>query len=171
MMGRVVRNMVSPVTRIYDSPDLPSPRTQLLSNGTYSVMLTTAGAGYSACGALAVTRWREDQTRDHWGSFCYVRDVRSGAVWSTGYQPTARVPQSYEVAFSEYKVQLKRRDAGIDTYTEIIVAPEDNAELRRVSLTNRSARVREIELTSYCEVVLASPAADAAHPAFSNLFY
>src|SRR5206468_4261537 len=41
---------------------------------------------------------------------------------------------------------------------------------RRVSLTNHGTRTREIDVTSYAEVVLAEPAADASHPAFSNLF-
>jgi cyclic beta-1,2-glucan synthetase len=170
LSSRVVRTLTGLVSRVYDSPDLPTPRTQLLSNGTYSVMVTSAGAGYSRCASLAVTRWREDVTRDHWGSFCYLRDVRSGAVWSTGYQPTGQLPRTYEVSFSEDKVDLWRTDAGIVTHTEIIVSPEDNAEVRRVSLTNRSTRVREIELTSYAEIVIAPHAADAAHPAFSNLF-
>jgi cyclic beta-1,2-glucan synthetase len=170
LIGRVVRGVNAPVTRRFDTPDLPTPRVQLLSNGTYSVMVTTAGAGYSMCSPLAVTRWREDVTRDHWGSFCYVRDVRAGTVWSAGFQPTARQPASYEVSFSEDKAEFWRRDAGILTHTEIIVSPEDNAEVRRISVTNQSSRTREIELTSYMEVVLAPAAADIAHPAFSNLF-
>ncbi|HYY57778.1 MAG TPA: glucoamylase family protein [Pyrinomonadaceae bacterium] len=170
LSGRVVRTLTGLVTRLYDSADLPTPRTQLLSNGNYSVMVTSAGAGYSVCGAVAVTRWREDVTRDHYGSFCYLRDVRSGAVWSAGYQPTAQHPRTYKVSFSEDKVDFWRVDAGVATHTEIIVSPEDDAEVRRISLTNRSSRVREIELTSYAEVVIAPPAADAAHPAFSNLF-
>jgi cyclic beta-1,2-glucan synthetase len=170
LMSRVVRGSVAPVARHFDTADLPTPRVQLLSNGTYSVMVTTAGAGYSVCGQLAVTRWREDVTRDNWGSFCYLRDVRTGAVWSAGFQPTGRTPSSYEVSFAEDKAEFWRRDAGVLTHTEIIVSPEDNAEVRRVSVTNQSSRTREIELTSYMEVVLAPGAADAAHPAFSNLF-
>ena len=170
LMSRIVRGVVAPVTRRFETADLPTPRVQLLSNGTYSVMVTTAGAGYSVCGQLAITRWREDVTRDHWGSFCYLRDVRTGAVWSAGFQPTGRAPASYEVSFVEDKAEFWRRDAGILTHTEMIVSPEDNAEVRRVSVTNQSSRVREIELTSYMEVVLAPGAADAAHPAFSNLF-
>src|SRR2546427_13298256 len=67
LTGRVVRTLTGLVTRVYDTPHLPTPRTQLLSNGTYSVMITSAGSGYSACGQLAVTRWREDVTRDNWG--------------------------------------------------------------------------------------------------------
>jgi cyclic beta-1,2-glucan synthetase len=170
LTGRVVRILAGLVTRAYDTADLPTPRTQLLSNGTYSVMITTAGSGYSRCGPLAVTRWREDATRDHWGSFIYIRDVRSGAAWSTGDQPIGAKPQNYEVAFSEDKADFWRRDSGIVTHMEVIVSAEDNAEMRRISVTNSSNRPREIELTSYSEVVLAPIASDIAHPAFSNLF-
>ena len=171
LSGRRARTLPTPViARRYGTTDLPSPRTQLLSNGTYTVMLTTAGAGYSMCGSNAVTRWREDATRDSWGSFCYLRDTGSGAVWSAGYQPTTRTPHFYEVSFSDDKADIWRRDVGLVTHTEIIVSAEDNAELRRVSVTNQSSRAREIEVTSYAEVVLAPPAADIAHQAFSNLF-
>jgi cyclic beta-1,2-glucan synthetase len=170
LTGRVVRTLTGLVTRAYDTADLPTPRTQLLSNGTYSLMITTAGGGYSMCGPLAVTRWREDTTRDNWGSFIYVRDVRSGAVWSAGHQPIGAKSQSYEVAFSEDKADFWRRDAGIVTHMDVIVSAEDNAEMRRVSVANYSTRAREIELTSYAEVVLAPRADDLAHPAFSNLF-
>jgi cyclic beta-1,2-glucan synthetase len=170
LTGRVVRTLTGLVSRAYDTADLPTPRTQLLSNGTYSVMITTAGAGYSTCGPLAVNRWREDSTRDNWGSFVYVRDVRSGAVWSAGHQPVGSKPQSYEVAFSEDKAEFWRRDFGVVTHLEVIVSAEDNAEMRRVSVANYSTRPREIELTSYAEVVLGPRADDLAHPAFSNLF-
>ena len=170
LTGRVTRVAEGLITRVYHRVDTDSPRTQLLSNGTYNVMVTVAGGGYSNCGANAVTRWREDVTRDNWGSFIYLRDVRSGAVWSAGYQPVHRRPQAYEVAFAEDKTDFWRTDAGIVTHLEIVVSAEDNAEVRRVSLTNNSTRTREIELTSYAEVVLNTPQADAAHPAFSNLF-
>jgi cyclic beta-1,2-glucan synthetase len=160
----------TPDPRRYDTADLPTPRTQLLSNGVYSVVVTTAGSGYSACGGIAISRWREDVTRDNWGSFCYLRDLRSGAVWSAGYLPIPGKPQSYEVALAEDKAEFRRSDAGIVTRTEIIVSPEDNTELRRIRVTNNTNRTRDIELTSYIEVVLAPGAADVAHPAFSNLF-
>ncbi|HEX5703140.1 MAG TPA: glucoamylase family protein [Pyrinomonadaceae bacterium] len=170
LSGRVVRTLTGLVTRAYDTADLPTPRTQLLSNGTYTLMITTAGSGYSRSGPLAVTRWREDPTRDHWGSFIYVRDIRSGVVWSTGHQPIPARAQDYEVAFSEDKADFWRRDSGIVTHMEVIVSAEENAEMRRVSVTNFGNRPREIELTSYSEVVLAPQASDVAHPAFSNLF-
>ena len=132
-------------------------------------MMTNSGAGYSMCGDLAVTRWREDATCDDWGAFIYLRDVTMNAVWSSGFQPTRVAPKKYEAAFSEDKITFSRNEIGIETRTEIIVSPEDNAEIRRVSITNQSFVMREIEVTSYSEIVLTSPAADAAHPAFSNL--
>ena len=170
LTGRVAQINPGMVTRVYESADYSTPRTQLLSNGTYNVMITTAGSGYSRCEGNAVTRWREDVTRDNWGMFVYLRDVRTGAVWSAGHQPLRERPQSYSVAFSEDKADFRRVDSGISTRTEVVVSAEDNAEVRRVSLTNHSSRTREIELTSYAEVVLATPDADAAHQAFSNLF-
>ena len=160
--------------RVLDSPDTPTPEVQLLSNGRYHVMVTNAGGGYSRWNDMAVTRWREDVTRDCWGTFCYLRDVstdgESGASWSATHQPALQRPQSYEAIFSEGRAEFRRRDGDIDTYTEIVVSPEDDIELRRLHITNRSPMRRTIEVTSYSEVVLASPAADALHPAFSNLF-
>ena len=164
-----VREFVPTVERRFSSPHGAMPRTQLLSNGRYAVMLTTAGSGYSRWRDLAITRWREDVTRDTWGTYILLRDADSGESWSAGYQPRGSEPDSYAVTFSEDRAEIVRRDRAIGTTLQVIVSPEDDAEVRRVSLTNFGPRQREIELTSYAEVVLAPAAADLAHPAFSNL--
>src|SRR4029077_7592196 len=156
--------------RQFNSPHTPIPEVQLLSNGRYHVMITNAGGGYSRWKDLAVTRWREDSTCDNWGTFCYIRDTTSGEFWSTAYQPTLKQSKNYEVIFTEGRRDLHRRDRDIETHTEIVVSPEDDIELRRIRITNGSRTSRTIEITSYAEVVLASSAADALHPAFSNLF-
>jgi cellobiose phosphorylase len=156
--------------RILTQSNTPVPETQLLSNGRYHVMVTNAGGSYSRWKDLSVTRWREDSTRDNWGSFCYVRDVDDGDFWSTTYQPTLADPLRYEVIFSEGRAEFRRSDKGLDLYTEMVVSPEDDIELRRTRITNKSDRVRTIELTSFAEVVMAPAAADAAHPAFNKLF-
>src|SRR5687767_14115880 len=156
--------------RVLATPDTPIPEVQLLSNGRYHVMVTNAGGGYSRWKDLAVTRWREDATCDNWGSFCYLRDLASGEFWSSSHQPTLKGAQGYEAIFSEARAEFRRRDHDYDTHTEIVVSSEDDIELRRLRITNRAATRREIEVTTYAEVVLAPPAADALHPAFSNLF-
>jgi cyclic beta-1,2-glucan synthetase len=165
-----VRDFVEPIYRQFKSPHDSTPRTHLLSNGRYAVMLTAAGSGYSQCAGLAVTRWREDVTRDHWGTYVFLRDTQSGAVWSATHQPAAVEADSYEATFFEDRAAFHRRDGTVTTTLEVLVSPEDDAEIRRVSLTNLGTQTREIELTSYSELVLGPAAADAAHPAFSNLF-
>ncbi len=156
--------------RVFGSPNTPKPEVQFLSNGRYHVMITNAGGGYSRWKDIAVTRWREDSTCDNWGTFCYLRDVTSGEFWSTAYQPALKQADTYETIFSEAKAEFRCRDHDLDTHTEIAVSPEDDIELRRITIINRSGKRRAIDITSYAEVVLASPAADALHPAFSNLF-
>ena len=161
---------VSASQRRFGSPHDLTPRTHLLSNGRYAVMVTAAGSGYSRWRDMAVTRWREDVTRDHWGSYVFLRDLRSGEVWSAGYQPSGAEPDRYEVAFSEGRAEIIRQDGSITTTLEVAVSSEDDAEVRRVSITNLGGQSRDIELTTYAEIVLAPPAADDAHPAFSKLF-
>ena len=156
--------------RVLGSPDTPIPEVQLLSNGRYHVMVTNAGGGSSRWKDLAVTRWREDSTCDNWGTFCYIRDVASGDFWSAAHQPTGKRPAHYEAIFTEARAEFRRRDNDFEAHTEIVVSPEDDIELRRLRITNRSRTRRTIDVTSYAEVALASPAADALHPAFSNLF-
>ncbi len=156
--------------RVLRNTDTPIPEVQLLSNGRYHVMISQAGGGYSRWKDIAVTRWREDGTRDNWGSFCYLRDVASGEFWSNAHQPTLKKADSYEAIFSEGRAEFRRRDHDFETHTEIVVSPEDDIELRRLRITNRSRTRRTIEITSYAEVVLAPAAGDALHPAFSNLF-
>ncbi len=156
--------------RVIATPNTPSPEVQLLSNGRYHVMLTNSGAGYSRWKDMAVTRWREDGTMDAWGSFCYLRDTETGTFWSTTPQPTLWPADTFEAIFSEGRAEFRRRDQGIDAYTEVVVSPEDDIELRRLRLTNRSRSRRSIEFTTYTEVVMAPATADAVHPAFSKLF-
>jgi cyclic beta-1,2-glucan synthetase len=165
-----LRELAAAAPRRFTSPHHVAPRTHLLSNGNYSVMLTAAGSGYSRWRDIAVTRWREDPTCDPWGCYVFLRDVANGQVWSAGYQPVGREPDSYEAVFFEDRAEIIRRDGPILTSTEILVSSEDDVEVRRVSVTNEGSRVREIELTTYAEVVLASADSDSAHPAFSKMF-
>ncbi len=152
------------------SPWSATPATQLLSNGRYSVMLTAAGSGYSAWRELAVTRWREDATCDDWGSYILLRDVASGEVWSATYQPIGAEPDAYEVIFNEDRAEFARRDGTLTTSLEVLVSAEDDAEVRRLTISNLDDQPRVIEITSYAELALAPQAADVAHPAFSKLF-
>jgi cyclic beta-1,2-glucan synthetase len=158
------------ISRRLATPETAIPRTHLLSNGQYSVMLTNAGGGYSLCRSLAMTRWRADATRDHWGQFVYLRNVESGHTWSAGFQPTRAVPDAYEVTFAVDKAEIRRLDRSIETVLEVAVSPENNAEVRQVTIKNFGSGPAVVEATSYLELVLGPAGADIAHPAFNKLF-
>jgi cyclic beta-1,2-glucan synthetase len=157
-------------SRRFRSPHTAFPHTQFLSNGRYVVAVTNAGGGCSTHGNLAVTRCRADATLDRGSQFLYLRDVRSGEVWSPTYHPTRREAESDDISFRADRVTISRRMDGLATKLDIAVSPEDDVEVRRLEIANRSARSREIEVTSYVEPVLGPPSEDFAHPAFGKLF-
>lgn len=167
---RVIAPLPALPVRRFRSPHTEVPHAQFLSNGNYVSVVTNAGGGSSFCRGLAVTRSRRDATCDPGSDFVYLRDVRSGSVWSATYHPTAAEPDDYVVAFSAEKANFLRRDEDILTQLEIAVSTEDDVEVRRVRVTNQGSRIREIDVTSYVEIVLAAQAGDLAHPAFGKLF-
>jgi cyclic beta-1,2-glucan synthetase len=160
-----------PVTfNVYNTPDTDNPAAKILSNGNLHTMITNAGGGYVHWKGIALNRWREDGTQDHYGSFLYIRNLETGEFWSNTYQPTLKTPDFYSVDFSYGKADFHRVDYRIETHTEMIISPEDDVEIRRVKITNQSNNSILLELTSYNEVVLANQASDIHHSAFSNLF-
>ncbi len=158
-----------PAERVWDETT-SGPRVHLHGNGRYSVMITNSGGGYSRWKEFDITRWRSDTTRDSWGSFLYIRDIRSDAVWPAAQQPIGAAQGSASAHFSADRAEFHRNLSGVETVLEVTVAAEDDVELRRFIITNRSARSRQFELTSYAELALAPHAADKSHPAFSKMF-
>ncbi len=167
---RVASSTPLAALRRFRTPDTLHPHAQFLTNGAYCAIVTNAGGGASLCRGRAVTRYREDATRDLGSQFLYLRDVRSGMVWSAAHHPIGRASDDYLVTLQAEKVTFHRRDDEIVTQMEIAVSTEDDVEVRRLSVTNQSDRAREIEITSYAEIALALPADDLSHPAFGKLF-
>lgn len=148
----------------------PLPLAHFLSNGRYGLLLTNAGSGYSGNGDLRFTRWRADSTLDDWGCWLYLQDLETQALWSAGRQPSGVRGDHEEVIFHPHMVEFRRRDHNISLQMEVIVAPDQDVEIRRVTLTNESDQPRRLGLASYGEVVLAASGADGRHPAFAKLF-
>ncbi len=167
---RVAAQVPAIPVRRFRSPYLAFPHAQFLSNGSYTAVVTNAGGGASFCRGRAVTRYRQDSTRDPGSQFIYLRDVRSGRVWSATHHPTGKDAEDDLVTFAMEKATFHRRDDEIGTKLDVAVSPEDDVEVRRLAVTNHGDRLREIEVTSYAEVVLTPPADDLAHPAFGKLF-
>ncbi len=158
------------VVRAYDTAKTQYPETHLLSNDSYSLMISNSGSGYSKKEDMTIYRWREDTTTENGGMFFYIKNLNSNEYWSAAYEPCKSEGQHYEVIFSLDKAEFMRRDGNITTHMQIAVSSEDDAEVRKITLTNNSEHLRTMEITSYCEVTLSPYNADIVHPAFSNLF-
>ncbi|MDP2892007.1 MAG: glucoamylase family protein [Bacillota bacterium] len=146
------------------------PQTHLLSNGSYSVMVTTDGTGYSALEDIQLSRWRPDAFSRQYGMYFYIKETLSGRLWSAAHQPICSMPSEYSVKFEPDKALFSRTDGDIHTRMEICVSPEINAEFRRITLSNRGRETAKLELTGYFELCLSSMDADMAHSSFSKLF-
>jgi cyclic beta-1,2-glucan synthetase len=159
-----------PVMRAFEDPANAAATAHLLSNGNYGVMVTATGEGFSRWRDLAITRWRPETTQAALGSFIFVRDTTTGRLWSAGAQPLFADTAERRAVFCEHHASFTHQTPQFVTTTEVVVSAEDDAEARRVTLTNSSRQAREIDVTSFAELVLAQQSADQAHPAFSKMF-
>lgn len=158
------------IPRVFEKINQDTPQLLLLSNGEYSSMITVSGSGYSKKSDTMLYRWRANSTSDDSGMFFYIKNLNSNDFWSSTYEPCKNPGDDYVAEFNLDKAKFSRKDGNIETATEVVVSSEDNFEIRKLTLTNSGDKSRSIEITSYMEITLATFAADAAHPAFSNLF-
>jgi len=146
------------------------PRMHLLSNGSYNLVITSTGSGYSHWQDIDLTRWRAATTLENWGTWIYVKDLKTDSLWSVSYQPTTVPTQNQNVVFEAHKAEFWRQDHEISSRMEITIAPDDDVEIRLISLINQDTVPRNLLLSSYAEVVLSTQAVDRRHPAFNKMF-
>jgi len=145
------------------------PVASFLSNNKYALMLTSDGDGFSSYKELMLYRWRADLYANT-GNFIYIKDINEGKFWSATYNPTKTEPDEYQAIFSPHQAEFKRVDGDISSHTAVSLSPNHNLEIRKLTLTNSGKVAKQIEITSYLEVVLDSYQADLSHPAFNKLF-
>ncbi|OCT14008.1 glycosyl transferase family 36 [Paenibacillus pectinilyticus] len=156
--------------REYDSADTAVPEVNVHSNGSLTAMISNSGSGFIRFEGMDVTRWREDPVTDQWGSYMYIRDVASDKVWSPTFQPCRQPSRKQRVQFSQERSTFLSEEEDVHTTLDICVSPEANAEVRRLTLSNKGSEARIIEVTTFLEIALAPHDADKAHPAFTKLF-
>jgi cyclic beta-1,2-glucan synthetase len=86
------------------------------------------------------------------------------------HQPTLKRPDLYEAIFSDARAEFRVRERDFDSHTEIVVSPEDDIELRRTAHHQSRTHASHDRADQLCRSGAGAAAADAAHPAFSNLF-
>ncbi|NMA94473.1 MAG: glycosyl transferase [Clostridiales bacterium] len=156
--------------RRFSSPRTQLPQVQILSNENLSTVITNSGGGYIKYKDAAISRWRQDTTKDDWGPSIYVQNLNSNNFWSATYMPCGHRADKYGVEFAVDRATFKRKDGSIKTRTDIIISPTQDVEIRRLTLKNTSSYRRVVDVTSYFELVIAPLISDIAHRAFNNLF-
>ncbi|RPI24945.1 MAG: cellobiose phosphorylase, partial [Chloroflexota bacterium] len=153
----------------------PIPEVNLLSNGSYNVLLSNMGGGYSSWRDIDLTRWQPDGVLDPWGTWIYIQELGSDSQkplgpWSVAHQPIPGDPADIQVTYFAHMAVFRRTENGVTSNMEVTVAPEDPVEIRRIHVHNNIGKGRRLRLTSYGEVILAPQATDARHPAFNKMF-
>ncbi|WP_280770306.1 GH36-type glycosyl hydrolase domain-containing protein [Salipaludibacillus daqingensis] len=174
-MNRKHEHYLKPVENISSKRRFPSVHTKtpemcVLSNGKFSTFITTTGSGFSQYKGHTVSRWRQDPVRDSWGSYMYIRDTSNDRIWSPSYQPVQAESEEQTAEFELGRAVFVHKNNAMETYMEVCVSPERNAEVRRLTLVNTSEETKVIEVTTFSEIALANKIADETHPAFSKLF-
>ncbi|MDP2619785.1 MAG: glucoamylase family protein [Hyphomicrobiales bacterium] len=157
----------TPALHGWTAPNQPDLQLHVMGNGSLASWISDAGGGALWWRNQALTRWTGDDVSRGGDTRIYVSERESGAVWSLGGHASNR---SSDTNFHAHKIEFHERVEGLSTNLEIAIAPSDDVEIRRVTIFNDSDRAREIDVTSYAEVVLAPAAAHERHPAFSKLF-
>ncbi len=144
------------------------PEIGVLSNGQYTVLLNDRGSGFSRFKGIMLNRYRKISA-DHYGTYLYIRNLKSDKIWSATYAPLDVMPEKYHVSFASDIIKFQRVDDNIETLTEVTVLKDRSAEIRRFTFSNMGSEDVDLELTSYGEVILASPAEDESHRVFNAM--
>ena len=138
----------------------------VISNGDYSVVVDERGNGYSRYKNIQINRFKETSDYDQ-GIYFYIKNVRTQKCYKVPYQNNS---DNYKVIFMPDKDEFISINENIEAITKIIVAPNENVEIRRLEIKNTGNIEETLEVTSILEPILSSKEQDIAHPAFNNLF-
>jgi len=155
--------------RYVNSAGVNPPAVDYLSNGKYSLMITSDGDGFSQYEDRMLYRWRSDIYANT-GNYIYVKDMKQGKLWSAAYHPTRTEPDDYQAVFCPHRAEFKRRDGDVSTDMIVSLDADHNLEIRKVTFTNHGSQEKQLEVTSYVEVVDDTYPAELSHPAFNKLF-
>jgi cyclic beta-1,2-glucan synthetase len=144
------------------------PRYFILSNGDLSVFVNSYGGGNIKLTNGVVTS-RRTNSRD--GIYFYIKDKESGLLWSSTVWPTNITPDSYNIFFDGNIVRYTLVYNEIECNTEYNISEKDNILVIKLTLKNLSQNSRNLDLTSYTDVVILDDnRKDLDHQQFFNLF-
>ena len=135
---------------------------------SYTVFIRADGSGGSGSGGVALTPRGPTGRPGRDGLLVFVRDLERGSCWRLGGPDGA--PAAVRARAENGSVVLVHEQDGLVAELETCTIPGRRAELRRLTLTDKSGSDRRLDVTTFVEVALNDAAAHESHPGFSKLF-
>ncbi|MFM9959126.1 MAG: GH36-type glycosyl hydrolase domain-containing protein [Phycisphaerales bacterium] len=132
----------------------PTPWVNIVCNGRYGLIVSHNGGGFSWLDNSqlnVLTRWEMDLARDDHGRFIYLSDLDSGELWSLSPAPCHTKFDSYRCEHTQGSSTFTTEFAGVRAAWTLSVAPDDNAEVWTVELTNLRKSARRLRIASWFE--------------------
>jgi len=142
----------------------------LLGNGSYTVVMSSDGAGFSRWQEFALTRPTDDPVLADDGFAISVRDRDTGERWGFHRKDDRSCGATREVEFAAHGARISVHQHELLAELELCVPIDLDAELRVVRLIERGGKRRRLSITGFAEVALAELIAYRRHPAFAKLF-
>lgn len=143
---------------IITNPKTPSPWINYIYNGRYFSTISNNGGGISYYKSPLhgrITRYRINEVPpDRPGKYIYVKDNETGEVWSLTWQPIGKHPESYTVAHGFGYTRAEASVDGIDSSVLFFVPLDDDQEIWKTVLTNKSGKPRKLSIYGYVELAL-----------------
>jgi len=143
---------------------------QLLGNGSLSARISHSGGGGLYYKNLALTRVSPERLLASEGYRIHLRVRDTNAQCWIGNARSSNEDSNVVTTFSQHGVDIVHRIQELSARLEIMIAPDENLDVRRLSIVNEGLKGQHITLTSFAEVVLAPVAEDERHPAFCKMF-
>lgn len=137
--------------------DPKRPACHLLSNGSYSVLLTGDGGGWSQCDGVRLTNNRDG----------IAVMIRTGAQIAPVF-PAGKCGDQLQWSFEEDRAQFRYHGAFFTAEETVCVSAGHNGELRRFHI-RLEEQSEDQEILVYFRPVLTRQSSYLAHPAFSSL--
>ncbi len=135
----------------------PAPWINVVANPRFGFQTATEGSGYtwsSNSRENQLTPWSNDPVSDPPGEAFYVRDDKTGEVWSPTAIPIREASATYVARHGRGYSRFEHTGHGISANLLQYVPIEGSIKISRLRLTNELSLIRHLSVTAYIEWVL-----------------
>ncbi len=139
----------------------PKPWVNVISNGTYGLVISQAGGGFSwhtHSEFNRLNRWHQDMIQDNWGKYFYIKNNATNEIWSPAWMPVKTSLDSFKavhgIGYSRFESEYK----GVRVILTVFIPMDEELEVWDFQIENNSDSKLSLSLYSYFEWCLGSSA-------------